>query len=331
MAGPDVRRTTGLVLGKFLPPTRGHQYLVDFARNYADDLTVIVGSIAREPIPGSLRFDWMRELFPGVSVVHLTDENPQYPGEHPEFWRIWHDSIRKFVPQGPDYVFASEDYGFKLAEVLGSKYIPVDHGRALVPVSATQVRGDPMAHWAQLPDCVRPHFVRRVCVIGPESTGKTVLAGRLAAHFGTKLVAEYARGYIDLHGGPKPEDFAVFARAQAASELALARQANRVLICDSDVFTTALYHELYVGGCPQYLTEAAEASRYDLYLLTCPDTPYVADAQRNHPGRRDWFFRRCRERLDGRKARYAVIKGGWEERFAAARAAVEELVTAGNL
>ena len=44
--------TTGFLLGKFLPPHRGHQYLIDFARNHVDHLTVLVCTIAREPIPG---------------------------------------------------------------------------------------------------------------------------------------------------------------------------------------------------------------------------------------------------------------------------------------
>ena len=80
---------TGMVLGKFHPPTLGHRYLVDFARHYVRDLTVVVGTLRREEIPGELRFRWMREMFPDVRVVHLTDENPQYPAEHPDFWDIW--------------------------------------------------------------------------------------------------------------------------------------------------------------------------------------------------------------------------------------------------
>ena len=78
-----------MVLGKFLPPHLGHVYLIEFAREYVDDLSVVVGTLRAEPIPGELRFLWMRELFPDVRVVHLTDENPQHPEEHPEFWRIW--------------------------------------------------------------------------------------------------------------------------------------------------------------------------------------------------------------------------------------------------
>lgn len=320
-------KATGMVLGKFLPPTRGHQYLVDFARHYVTDLTVVVGSLQREPIPGAVRWQWMQEMFPDVKVVHLTDENPQYPDEHPDFWRIWHDSLRRFVPEGPDFVFASEEYGFKLAEVLGARYVPVDLPRAQVTINASAVREDPMANWDYLPSCVRPWFVRKVCIVGPESTGKSILAARLAGEFGTVMVAEYARGCIDTHKGRLTRGmFEMFVRGQAASEAALARQANRVLICDSDAFTTALYHELYEGDCPAFFLEAADASSYDLYLLTCPDTPYVEDAQRNHKNQREWFFDRTEARLREKGARHVVIRGSWDERFDQARAAVGALV-----
>jgi cytidyltransferase-like protein len=78
--------TTGFLLGKFLPPHRGHQYLIEFARAYVDRLAVLVCSIAREPIPGALRYQWMCESFPGVTLVHHTDEIPQAPEEHAQFW-----------------------------------------------------------------------------------------------------------------------------------------------------------------------------------------------------------------------------------------------------
>src|SRR5205823_888204 len=80
--------THGMLLGKFLPPHLGHVYLAEFASRYADRLTVVVCSLRREPIPGELRSRWMRELFPLADVVHLTDELPQEPAEHPDFWEL---------------------------------------------------------------------------------------------------------------------------------------------------------------------------------------------------------------------------------------------------
>src|SRR5204863_4000120 len=90
-----LRSGSGLLLGKFLPPHLGHCYLADFARNFVDRLTILVCSIAAEPIPGRLRYQWMRELFAAdCDVVHVTEELPQEPADHPDFWPIWTRALR---------------------------------------------------------------------------------------------------------------------------------------------------------------------------------------------------------------------------------------------
>src|SRR4029077_1890293 len=94
---------------------------------------------------------------------------------------------------------------------------------------------------------------RRVAVVGAESTGKTTLAVSLAAHFQTVCVPEYARGYLGTaaRGGEVTrDDLQAIAGGQAASEDRLARDANRLLICDTNLLTTVIWHEHYFGACP---------------------------------------------------------------------------------
>lgn len=318
----------GMVLGKFLPPHLGHVYLVDFAQRYADELTVVVGSLAAEPIPGAVRVAWMQELFPRARVIHLTDENPQEPSEHPDFWRIWRESLERVLPAPPDLVFASEAYGARLALELGARFVPVDPGRAAHPVSGTAIRRDPMAHWGWLPRCVRPWYARRVCLFGPESTGKTTLARRLADHFQTVMVPEYARTLLEAAGGALAEqDIERIARGQAASEDALARDADRLLVCDTDLLTTTIWSETLYGHCPQWIRDAAAARSYDLTLLCDVDLPWVEDAARYLPDDRRGFFDRCRAALEAHGRRYLVVRGASAgERFDVARRAVEEIL-----
>lgn len=338
-----VRPRHGIVLGKFLPPHLGHVYLVDFARRYADELTVIVGSLAAEPIAGELRRDWARELFPDSEVLHLTDENPQDPSEHPEFWRIWRESLRRILKKPVDLVFASERYGHRLAHELDATFVAVDPLRTVIPVSGTAIRNDPLRHFAYLPPCVRAYFVRRVCIFGPESTGKSTLARELAAHFDTIAVPEYARTYLTaradaamaLVGAPASlpptplpvyvHDMEPIARGQLAAEAALARQASRVLFCDTDVLTTQLWSETLFGTCTPWLREQAQRARYDLTLLCDVDVPWVADPVRYLPGERESFFNRCQAALAAAGRPYVVLRGSWEERRRCAIAAVAAL------
>lgn len=315
-----------MILGKFLPPHAGHQYLVQFAQNFTQRLTVLVCSIAREPIPGTLRYAWMRELFPDARVVPVDEELPQTPDEHPHFWDIWRDVVERAVGEPIDFVFASEPYGVRLAAELGATFIPVDLSRSQVPVSGSAIRARPLTHWRFLPECVRPYFVKRVCLFGPESVGKSTLARDLATHFDTVAAAEFAREWLDPKGGVCEEsDLTVIARGQMASEESLARRANRVLFCDTDVLTTTVWSDFLYGRCPEWMR--AEAQRtYDLTLLLDVDVPWVDDGQRSLQNRRQAFFDCCRTALERSGRRFVVVRGDWDDRFRTACEEVEKLL-----
>ncbi len=319
--------TSGLVLGKFLPPHLGHVYLCEFARGYVDDLSVVVGTLKREPIPGALRHCWMSELVPGARVLHLDEELPQDPSEHPDFWRLWKEALLRILPARPDYVFASERYGKPLADVLGGVFVPVDLSRTALPVSGTKIRENPMANWDYLPRCVRPWFAKRVCVFGPESTGKSTLARELAARFRTVWVPEYARTHLEAQGGAiGADDIPKIARGQRAAEEALARDANRLLVLDTDLLETTVWAETLFGACPEWIRKEAARRPSDLTLLTDVDVPWVADAVRYLPKERRSFFERCRLALEAAGRRTVVLSGSWEQRLADAVAAVEPLL-----
>ena len=318
--------TTGLIIGKFLPPHAGHLALVAAARAQVDELTVLVCSLDREPIPGVLRHAWMSELCPDERVVHLDEELPQQPSEHPDFWRLWTAAILERVP-APDVVFTSEDYGDELAARLGARHVCVDRPRSRVPISGRAVRKDPLAAWRFLPPPVRAHFARRVAVVGPESTGKTTLCATLAERYRTRWVPEFARAHLDVKGAPfAPEDVALIARGQVAAEDRLARECDRVLFCDTDLATTAIYAEHYFGAAPGWLRVAAMERRYALHLLCDVDVPWVPDPQRDLPHLRDAMLARFRAALDRRGGPTVVLSGSWDERLGRACAAIDRVL-----
>ncbi|MFT5432749.1 MAG: HTH-type transcriptional repressor of NAD biosynthesis genes [Myxococcota bacterium] len=325
------RPICGMVLGKFMPPHAGHLHLIDFANAWCDELTVVVGTLKDEPIAGALRFEWIRELCPFATVVHLTDENPQDPSEHEDFWGIWKRSLRRVLPQMPDLVFASESYGAQLASVLGARFIPVDPGRGVVPISGTAIREKPLSHWEFLPPPVRAHHAVRVSVFGPESTGKSTLSEALAAHFQTQHVPEYARTWLEMSGqGPQPSDMVDIARGQAASEAALARRCNRLLICDTDPLATVIWSEVLHGICDPVVRQIASRHRYSLTLLLDVDVPWVADPVRYLPDDRRSFLARCESELTAAGRPFALIGGDFESRTQQAIVTVTSLLDSEN-
>lgn len=150
--------TTGFILGKFLPVHRGHMYIIDYARSRVDHLTVLVCTLQRDPIPGELRYGWVRQLFPHVNVQHCDGEIPSYPYEHPDFWNIWLHTIRRYCPTGPEVVFTSETYGDRLAEILGARHECVDLARSKFNISGSAVRANPRAYWDMIPPPVQVYY-----------------------------------------------------------------------------------------------------------------------------------------------------------------------------
>lgn len=318
----------GFVLGKFMPPHRGHQFLIDFAHGMVDHLVIVVGSLPTEPIPGELRYQWMKQLYPDCHVVHLDAVLPQYPHEaasETEFWELWRSHLQALLPWPVDYVFASEDYGIRLAQELAARYIPMNQARQLVPISGTEIRQQPFRYWEQIPELVRPYFVKKICLFGPESTGKSTLAQKLAAYFKTHWVPEYALSWMQYRKGQIDlEDMPLIVKGQMASEAALLKQATCYLFCDTDVLTSILWSQELFGEVDDYLLQHALSSQYDLTLLCSPDVPWIDDLHRLRPETRQEFFERCVQILEKYHRPYTILRGNWEERW---EQAIKKLVT----
>jgi HTH-type transcriptional regulator, transcriptional repressor of NAD biosynthesis genes len=317
--------TSGFVLGKFMPAHAGHVHLCETARRLVDALTILVCWLPDDPIPGPLRLEWMKRLFPECRVIGHGAIVPQQPEDDPDFWPIWRGIVKAAHPEPIDLLFAGEDYGMRLAGEVGARFILV--GPRLYPdLSASAVRADPWAHWEMMPPPVRPHFARSICLHGPESTGKSTLSAQLAAHFDTIWVPEYGRVHCQLHGFDLDgEGLATIGRTQSAMTRAALPWCNKRLIVDTDALTTAAWSLMILGHIPAAVMDGFPLA--DLYLLTDIDIPWEDDGTRYYPDPADRrrFMAACERVLEQAGAKSVRISGGLERRFAEAVAAVETL------
>lgn len=303
----------GFLLGKFMPPHQGHVHLIEEAGRQVEELTVLVCTIKKEPIPGSLRFAWMKEMFPEHNIVHVTEEVPSYPHEHPDFWLIWEDLLKRYTDPDTEVVFSSEEYGDEVARRLDIEHVLIDKDRTVVPISGTGIRENPLENWDYIPNPVKPYFVKKVAILGPESTGKSTLTRWLAEQFDTVGVQEYGREHTDamqeITLEIKNEDFVVIAEEHLKRVELAGREANKILFVDTDAITTQVWAEIYLKECPPDVVRISHEQQYDYYILMNIDVPWVDDGTREFPHLREWHFDRLLQELEGRDLPFVVVEG----------------------
>jgi NadR type nicotinamide-nucleotide adenylyltransferase len=321
--------TLGFIVGKFYPPHRGHKHLIDSARRQVDSLIVMVAHHESQKISGELRKAWLEEIHPDCDIRLVPDTLDDDS-------RQWADFTMKYLGRAPDVVFTSEDYGPDFARLMGSRHVMVDRSRLTVPISGTAIRSAVLDRLDFLDPCVRAYFVRRVVLIGAESTGKTTLAKHLAEHFTTVWVPEFGREHWEKKmagrciDDPPPNwshgEFVDIATEQQRRENDAARSADRVLICDTNAFATGTWHERYYGTRDARVDAIGARDVADLYLLTAPDAPFVQDGFRDGEQIRDWMHNRFVQELKRTKSPYVLITGPYRSRLPAAISAVDQLL-----
>lgn len=179
--------------------------------------------------------------------------------------------------------------------------------------------------------------MKRVCLTGVESTGKSTLAPLLAAHFADRcavaLMPELGRSWAELHG----TDFSIAAlREIAASHIAtregiifahgrVAGIPPDLVIEDTDIVMTSAWAHMLHGARDPLLSSVPATA--DLYLLFAPDTPWVDDGTRMFGGaKRARFHGIITDELAQRHITPVIISGDWAQRFQAAAGAISVLL-----
>lgn len=317
----------GIVIGKFYPPHKGHKYLIDTAKSQVDNLTVIVCYLKDELIPGHKRAKWIRSIHPNVCVKLFN-----WQGIDPNNSKLWAQITIKLLGFKPDKVFTSEDYGDDYAKYLEATHIKVDKQRINYPISGTKVRANPYKSWDFLEPVVKAYFTKRVVILGAESTGTTTLSKDLAKYYKTTWVPEYGRIYYEgkmyrYSSRLKwdSQEFEFIAKEQKKLEDQLAQQSNKILICDTDQFTTTLWHQRYLNSDSKVLETMAKKDNHDLYILTADDIPFIQDGTRDGEKIRHEMHQQFIDKLKRWHKKHIIVAGSYKARLKASIRAIDAL------
>ncbi|MFY0594084.1 MAG: ATP-binding protein [Roseivirga sp.] len=166
-----------------------------------------------------------------------------------------------------------------------------------------------------------------MAVIGPESTGKSTLASALADYFGTRCVPEYAREFLGKLDRPyNQDDLLTIAKGQLEDEKAFRKQANDLIILDTDLFVIKVWSEFKYGNADPFLLQLLSMNQADLYLLTSPDIPFEDDPLRESPKDRARLFDIYHKELMNAGVNFQIVDGSHESRLQKSIMVINDLI-----
>ena len=319
---------TGLVLGKFCPLHKGHMLLISTALSDVERLYIVVDNIMDDVIAVDKRIHWVKNEYPEAIVFTQPHSLPQDPSETPEFWSIWRETLFALLPEKIEAIFASENYGERLANELNAEFIMVDCQRQQIPISATSIRNDIIRHWEYLSASAKADLMTTICVFGPESTGKSTLTKQLAAYFGVPYVNEYAETVIrSKNGDITVEDMVFIVRGHHEKIRQAMALLPPILFVDTDAIASKIWSNELFGKESPIIEEYIKRQNFTHSLLLDVDLPWQEDVHRYRPDNRKDFYARCKRELDSRDKSYSIISGHDQERTQNAIQIVKQLLS----
>lgn len=170
--------------------------------------------------------------------------------------------------------------------------------------------------------------MKKIVVIGPESTGKSTLCKQLAAHYHTTWCPEYARQYLEQYGKEYSyDDLLSIARGQLALEDSMQPERGPYFI-DTNMYVMQVWCEYVFGKCHQFIIDQVVERKYDLYLLCNVDLPWAYDPLREYPEEapRQELYRHYRELMISQSTPWVEISGDYRQRLHQSIAAVDAII-----
>jgi NadR type nicotinamide-nucleotide adenylyltransferase len=319
---------TGLLVGKFAPLHKGHQFIIDLALHEVEELIIMIyDSSDVTNIPLNIRADWFNHLYnghcrsehPSMTIIEAWDGPPDTGT--PKAAKLQEDYILKTLKRRKiDAFYSSEFYGEHMSKTLQAVDRRVDIDRVKWPISATKIRNNPYFNRKYLDPYVYKDFVTNVVFLGAPSTGKTTLAEAIAKKHKTTWMPEYGREYWEKHQVDRrltPEQLVELAEGHLRREDRQLYSAYKYLFTDSNALTTYIFSMYYYNAVHDQLKVLADEcqKRYDLVFVCDTDIPYDDTWDRSGNGNRQIMQKMIIADLIWRKIPFHIVNGSVEERI----------------
>lgn len=279
----------GMYGGSFNPMHNGHLKCIIKAACMCERLYIVLNiGTKREEIDYKIRYRWLYQAtkhIGNVKIIILKDDCEKKSDYTLERSKEDSEFVKREIGEPIDIVFCGSDYdadSFWNVNYPDSEFYVFERDG----ISSTQIRENIYDHWDWLPNFVKPYYVKKVLIIGIESSGKSVLTINLANYFNTNYIEEAGRD-ISMKSGTDQmmldEDFTEILLTQKMNEIKAIEHSNKVLFCDTDCLITQFFLKFLEGDDENIrLSDAIDAlNRYDLILFLAPDVKWVQDGDRS--------------------------------------------------
>lgn len=306
----------GFTFGKFLPFHKGHKSLIKFALLHCKYLTVLVCCNEKEKISGEQRKKWIENSFPfntrlKVKVFNYnTNELSDSSESNKDVSKKWASA---FIDAGinANILFTSEPYGDYVAQFMAIENICYDRFRIVNPISASSIRNNGKLYWKYLPKLVKKELVKKIVILGTESTGKTTMCEFIHNKYKFNYIKETGRDIVHDSNMITTYNLTEIAYRHR-KKIEKASEKYPILLIDTDLNTTHAYSRFCFNTD---IPRGNITTENTLYLYLNNDVKYVQDGTRFSKADRDKLDLINRQIMKEYNIPFIEITGNYKERY----------------